>query len=332
MQYSSNLTYITPINNKVAKQIGNKGWSFSYVYHFSEIRDIYLTVKQHRFNGLADFTNFCISSNLPYTKTPWNKRRILENLNALINFELIDRNYEITKSVFNDSSIGNPITDSDLKIFKNIFLNYFRFKELHSWFIDLKKTGDYEFISQVNEADLQTNSKVLFTYANNGKFTDTFYYNLPNNLNIYRIDPDKYPEMLRFWDVYIKWGKNLKFIEKLNLNQIKSSSRNKTSESCVYIINNQEQNIDMLSFIRQNFIIENYIYLPDLVLKLIQEYRIKVETAHKLIIAFYKTHKDIVSFERTSEIFIKRGTIKENEIILFLKYNEAYVSHLILRK
>ena len=75
-----------------------------------------------------------------------------------------------------------------------------------------------------------------------------------------------------------------------------------------------------------------YIYLPDLILELAIKFRLRVEKIKELIIEQYQIHKEYFSFERTSEIFIKKGDIKDGDKILFPKYKDSYISHLIIRR
>ena len=78
-------------DEKAAKLIkGGKGWSFSYVYHLVELRNIYLALRNAGPIKFEDFAKYCSTIKLPFVKTKWKKRRILEQINALVNFELIE--------------------------------------------------------------------------------------------------------------------------------------------------------------------------------------------------------------------------------------------------
>jgi len=117
--------------------IVSKGWSFSNVYHFSEIRNIFLLLKRFGFNNLKEFTKICLDNNLPSEKTDWNERRILEHINALKNFGLVSENNKIIDlTLFGSSKVIDPISEADLVVFKKIFCHgssiQIRIKEMNS--------------------------------------------------------------------------------------------------------------------------------------------------------------------------------------------------------
>ncbi|UPT67961.1 MAG: hypothetical protein M0D57_04675 [Sphingobacteriales bacterium JAD_PAG50586_3] len=308
----------------------SKGWSLSYVYNFSEIRDVYIALKQSEFNTLNSFTEYCLSISLPYVRTPWNKRRILEHLNALKNFLLIDSDYRIIKDVFINERIGDPISETDLLIFKNIYFNYFRFKEIFSWFIDPVITNRFKFIDNLTESNIVQNSKAVFAFSNKSRFTDSFFYELKETPNIYFINNKTGEDLMRFWDVFIKWGLVLGVLEKFSLRNLDIKTLSNTNIACVYVVKGISR-LNLLQYVNDNYS-NNYIYLPDLVLDLAITYRSRIEDIHTYIIEQYKINKEYFSFERTSEIFVKVNEIKEGEKIFFPKYNDSYISHLIVRR
>lgn len=329
---TSNFIEIPSLNADDARTVGDKGWSFSFVYDFSEIRDVFLALKSHPFKGLSDFFSYCNQIELPFAKTKWNSRRVLENLNALKNFGLISGDYVPIKDVFQNSKVGTPLTNEELDVFADIFFSYFRFKEMLSWFIDFSQAGKINYVSGLNKNQVINQSRAIFTFSEKGRFTDSFTYSLASDSDIYYIDPTKKSELIRFWDVFIKWGTSLNVLTKVNLKHLSVSTQNSKSIACIYIVNESPINIDLLSLIKTLYGSETYIYLPHLVLSIIVKYRIRVEQAHEIIIRFYKDFKEIASFERTSEIFIKKGRIRAEDNILFPRYNDSYISHLILRQ
>ena len=126
------------IPNSEFKDISNgKGWSFSYVYNFSELKDIYLAIKRIGYDNKNEFTKKCIAKlKIPYVSTPWDTdgRRILEQVNALKNFGLIDSNYKIIDlTIFDKSEIGEEITETDKVIFKNIYFTIVLKKLFHGF-------------------------------------------------------------------------------------------------------------------------------------------------------------------------------------------------------
>ena len=47
-------------NETDARNMHNKGWSFSYVYNFTEIRDVYIALRSNEFVNLQEFTKYCL--------------------------------------------------------------------------------------------------------------------------------------------------------------------------------------------------------------------------------------------------------------------------------
>ncbi len=314
-----------------AKNIKKKGWSFSSVYNFSEIKDVYLALSQHDYTGINEFTTYCIEINLPTAKTKWNKRRLLEHLNALKNFDLIDNNYKVTKKFFGDSKIGDKIVTEDLIIFKKIYFTYFRFKEIFSWFIDPLVESRENYITNLQEQNIIEHSKPLFCFSDKSRFTDTFFLELKEDTVLFFIDLKTGEDLMRFWDVFIKWGLTLGVLEKFNLRNLGVKTSDGKGIACTYIVAEMEPSFNLISYIESKYA-GSYIYLPTLVLDIATTYRQKIEDVHKIIIQQYKLYKERLSFERTSEIFVKKSDIKPGDRIFFPKHNDSYVSHLIIRK
>lgn len=330
----SKFVEIPSLDDGEAKSLSqlSKGWSFSYVYNFSEIRDVFVALKKFRNTNfeLNEFFMYCESIQLPFVRTKWNKRRLLEHLNALKNFGLVDSKYMPLEVGFT-SEIGSNLVDGDLVIFRKIYFNYFRFKEIISWFIDPTPSDRIKFIEGICEAMFLHESVPLFVFSNNSRFTDSFIYSLENGTTVYYIDSNSDEDLMRFWDVFVKWGLELGVLEKFNLKNLDVRTLNDKSIACVYAINDSFNGLDLLEYLNVNHD-ASYVYLPDLVLELMTKFRQRVETIHQLIIDQYKIHKDFFSFERTSEIFVKRQEIKNGDRIFFPKYNDSYVSHLIVRR
>lgn len=310
-----------------------KGWSLSSVYNFSEIRDVYLALKQWKNDKfeLNDFFSYCLNINLPYVKTEWNKRRLLEHVNALKNFSLIDSNEQVNTDAFENSTIGSEITAEDLSVFRNIYFQYFRFKEIFHWFLgNPLANNNFDSISCLKEHELLEMSIPIYSFSNNSRFTDSFIYELKNDTTVYYIDKQN-EDLMRFWDVFIKWGTSLEIIEKFSLRNLEIKTINDKHIACAYVINDCLTNLNLIEFIKENFS-GNYIYVPELVFQIATSFRLSIAMVQKFIIEQYKVHKEYLSFERTSEIFIKKQDIREGDKILFPKYNDSYISHLILRK
>jgi len=332
------IPFINEIETKTIK-VSDKGWSFSYVYHFTELRDVFLLLKKVGYESLNRFFNLSKLHRLPFIRTEWNERRLLEYLNALKNFQIIDSNYRVIYDAFNTSEIGESLTDRDTLALKEIYFSYFRFKEIFSWFIDPVHDNRVEFISKLNENEILSKSEALFCFSDNSRFTDSFLKNLENDTTVYFINQEhnellrkkNNEDLMRFWDVFTKWGTSLGVLEKFNLKNLEIKTITNKSIACLYVLSNDNLKLDIMQYIAERNM-GNYIYIPYLVLELSIKYRLKVETVQKLIIDQYQTLKERISFERTSEIFVKKNDINSSDKIFFPKYNDAYISHLIIRK
>jgi len=332
---SKSKEYQLPIlTSEEAKQFSNdgKGWNFSNIYYLLELKNVFIALKRIKYIDNVDFSNKAIKDKLPFAETTWESRRILEHENALVNFGLISKERKPIDNFFIEDEYSNILNETDIVLFKSIYHSYFIFKEIHSWLLNPVQDDHALFLSQVTEESLTKNSKPIFPFFINNRFNDAFIFSLSDNADIFRIPNDKhYGGLMRFWDVYVKWGTTLGVLEKFNLRSLNIKIINGRNIACVYIINDNNINFNLIDFLNENYN-NNYIYLPQLVLDLVFKFRLSIKKIQNLIIEQYKIHKEFLSFERTSEIFIKKQEIKEGDRILFPKYRDSYVSHLIIRK
>jgi hypothetical protein len=334
------IPYITKKEARVLGE-GEKGWSLSSTYYLTEIRDIYLALKRKRYENLKVFTEFCLSIDLPFVRTPWKERRIYENLNALKNFSLINDRYEIVRTAFDNSKIGDKLSGEDLAVFRQTYFTYFRFKEILSWFVDLNPASRLALANEVTKADVENSSQVLFVFSENGRLKDNFLDRLEDNATRYFI---KYKhenfdgvkekgneDLMRFWDVFVRWGTELNVLEHFSLRDLDITTSSGSDIVCCYVINNNHPDINLLDYIATNYN-DSYIHLAELVFRIATQYRLSVRKAQELIMDQYRIHREFLSLERTSEIFIRLHEIRDEDIVLFPKYNDAYISHMVVRR
>lgn len=329
---SKSKEHVLPIfNEERAKEYSSsgKGWSYSFVFDLLELKNVYIALKNIPYTSKNEFSEKAIRSGLPYSKTPWEGRRILEHLNALINFGLITSTYEIVNNAFPESAYSKVLTDLDRDLFTKIYHEYFRFREIHSWLLNPIQTDHAEFIRSVNDTRLAQDSKPIFPFQMTGRFNDAFILSLTNNTDIFRMPSngdDTNGALLRFWDVYVKWGQELKLLEKFNLKnldyQLSASGR---SLSCVYYVSKEMPHLDLWEFIRSEYS-GNYIHIPKLILKIALKYRLRIDEIKKLIVEQASASSSRFSLQRTSEIFIKNS---EKDFVPM--YKNSYVSHLLLQ-
>ncbi len=319
-------------DNEYKNSFNGKGWSFSFVYHFSEIKDIYLAIKKFGFDNIKEFTKKCIQDlNINFVNTPWDLegRRILEIVNALKNFKLIDNNYVITDdSIFSNSEIGAEITEEDQDVFKNIYFSYFRFKEIMGWFVDPIARDRENIINSIDQKLLKENSKVLYPFSRKSRFTDSFIYELKNNIPIYYISSEEKENggILRFWDVFVAWGQELGLIEKFNLKNLDYQILNgNKSLSCVYFKREIEDSFNLFQYIMSNYR-SKYINVPKLIFRIAVENRYAIEHIKSLLIKESIINSEKFSLQRTSEIFIRNTEINFVPIV-----NDSYISHILIQ-
>lgn len=166
----SNHIPLSFLTGKDAYSLYNKGWGYSFVYSLQEVRDIYLAIQKYKYINLGQFTDEYVIPHIPNVGVAWNKRRVLEILNALVNFGLLTPQYELTNTVhlFEDYQIGKPIDDNDNKIFRRIFFSYHRFRDFSSLYLPID--NNYSNIEEV----LLNNSMPLFSFGSERKYTDSF--------------------------------------------------------------------------------------------------------------------------------------------------------------
>lgn len=302
-------------------------WSYVNIYSLKDLRDIYLIslyVKNKTVKEITEKVNEFID-----TTEKWEERKVLEYLNALVKFELLDPELNLRGDFFENSQIKDDLTDDDLNVLKNIFFNYFRFKELSSWFINPEHDFHISF-DNLSESDYIYNSKPLYFYSDKNRFTDTFLTDIENCKTRYIIESDV---LMRFWDVYLKWGTTLGILEKFNISKVVEKLSSHKEVSVVYFIKPFNK-FDLIDFIKNNFD-SRYIWIPELIFEIVKKNRYSVKEIKSFIISeIISNHK--LTYERTSEIFLIKGRTKSKKIdsatYLFPKINDSYISTLILRK
>lgn len=320
--------YVLPFyREEQARQLSlaNKGWSYSYVYHFTELKNIFIALRNIPYKGIIDFSKQVIASGLPYVNTPWDSRRVLEQLNALINFGLISKSYEVVNNSFIEQDYTVLLSENDLGIFTKIYHEYFRFKEIHSWLINPHQDDHELFLNKVTEYSMQHHSSPIFPCKIDSRFNDAFLFTLADNTDVFRI-PSKSADLMRFWDVYVTWGRELGLLEKFNLKNLDVELENSAkSFSCVYYVNPEKPKFSLLDFIRSEYQGRN-VHVPKLILKIALRFRHRIDDIKQMIIEQVLADSNSFSLQRTSEIFIRN-----TEMYFVPKYRDFYISHLHVR-
>jgi len=291
------------------------------------LRDVFLSLKNDNIKSLKEIT---ILLNRQEEFKDWEERKVLEYLNALNKFGLIDSNNNLNEYFFKNSKIGSDLTNNDIEDLKKIYFDYFRFKEISSWFVSPKQSKLFEF-EDYNEFDYLFESRPLFFLNLNNKFTDTFLLNIDQSINEKFVIENK--ALMRFWDVYLKWGTTLGVLEKFNLSKVGYANIFDKEINIVYFIKEFEC-FDLVNFLEENFK-TRHVWIPDLIFKIAFEFRYSVSDIKKFIVQEIKNNNRF-TYERTSEIFIIKGKTSakkmESASYLFPKINNSFISHLTLRK
>lgn len=328
---SKSKQYVLPIfTEEQARKYSStgKGWSYSFVFDFLELKNVFIALKNIPYHGIEDFSEKAVRSRLPFTRTPWESRRILEHLNGLINFGLATSDYSVVDNIFPEQTYATHLTDQDHRLFYKIYHEYFRFKELHSWLLSPSQNDHEDFVSHVSDSELAQHSKPIFPFQSSGRFNDAFIFSLNDNADVYRIpsNGDSNGALVRFWDVYVKWGQELKLLEKFNLKNLDYQlSQSGRSLTCVYYVTNEKPKIDLWEFIRAEYS-GNYIHIPKLILKIALRHRYRINEIKNLIIEQASANSDRFSLQRTSEIFIR-----DSEMDFVPIFKDSYISHLLLQ-
>lgn len=320
------------LSDKEAAVKYNKGWSYSNVYFLQPVKDIYLIIKNSDSTKLNNKNireqYLKVTTDLSHK---WSERKILEYVNGIKNFGLIDQDYKVLIEVFNDSVAGNAITENDLIDFKNIFFNYFRFKEIASWYISPTQETHRKF-ELVNIEWLTNCSKPLYAMKD-GKFFNKIILQLENNKAVYVID-EKSSHLMRFYEVFLKWSTELKLMEKFNLNLINIKTADNKDITISYFVKPFKP-FDLRKFIEELNLNKRQVSIPELVFQAAKEFCYSIDELKKFIVSQIETNDDF-TYERTSAVFIVKGRNNKEKIIaatyLYPIINDSYVSHLIIRK
>jgi hypothetical protein len=302
-------------------------WSYVNIYSLQDLKDIYLiasSVKEKTVKEITKKVNELIKSEIK-----WEERKVLEYLNALVKFKLLDSGYTRNKKYFT-SDINEELNSNDLIILKDIFFNYFRFKEISSWFIS-PTPENHKFFNNHTSFDYIHFSNPLYFCSERSRFTDTFFLDINNINKKFIIESDI---LMRFWDVYLKWGVTMNILEKFNISKIGEKTIFENKEVSIVYFVKPFNNFNLILFIQQNFN-SRHIWIPELIHKIVKNYRYSVIDIKSFIVTEVLSNPRL-TYERTSEIFLIKGKTKvekiENATYLFPKINDTYISNIILRK
>lgn len=285
-----------------------KGWSFSNVYYLRNIKDLYLLLCKNSFSSVPLITNYCLTNNIMSENgKAWNNRYILEIINALRNFGLLDKNNKPLQGTLFESEINEPLSQQDKTVFTNIFFTYFRFQEFHKIFGDIHNP---------------LSSRIVYAYMEKSRFFNCF---VCADINTLFFIENKHQDMMRFWDVYTKWGTTLNVLNKCSLPALDISSNNEELKNAylLYYSFPIPRDFSVLDFISQE-LASGYIYIPELERELLYRYKFSIPDIKNKIIEEVSLRSDEYRLQRTSEIFVDSRTKPLLPIV-----ENTFMSHII---
>ncbi len=306
-------TICIPFGYEPEKSEG-KRWSYSNVYYLEDLKLIYNVLCQDGVSTIAEILEKCQLDKLESINgKSWTLRNILEIVNALKNFHLISssNNKPYNCKLF---SYNRELTQQDYNVFKDIYFNYFRFQEFHKLFI-----GNRDLSIEM----LLSDSQPIYSFSRGSRFTNNF---LINKDTLVEIDQKK-TEIMRFWDVYVKWGEVLGILKKYPLKAFGIQLTLPVKfPSIVYFVRSMPQEFSIFNFIDNEFS-SDYLYIPDIIECIIRKKRFSLEQIKTKLYEECVYDSNHYRPQSTSAIFINK-----HEEILFLKIGNMYMTHLLKLK
>lgn len=330
--------------DEARKHLG-KGWNYINIYDLIKFKQAYLALARHDKNqGKKGFFE-------EFRKlSGWitDNRSMDEFLNAFKCFNIIENNsdrLDIIKSLDFKIETLDELEPSDKETIGQYYFSYIRFKYFHNWF--LGNIQDKKNIFEATKKDVIEQSIPIFSFSDNlyydneknfikkkkpRKLIDTFFYFPPLEYHQFNskeeIESKEEKALMRFWDVYIEWGKKLSLIEKVNITQalgIHAYTNESRSLYLNYFINDMNE-INLQEFVKK-FYPKNLssISLPELTVNLALYYRCSIKKIHDEIIRQSLNSNHQYSLQKTSAIFIN------GKEFIYPKIGNAFVSHIYIR-
>ena len=287
-----------------APERAEKGWSYSSVYYFRDIKDIYLIIYENPvISSVPAIYDYCVRRGvLSENNRGWSLRRILEIINALRNFGFLCENSLAPKCgrVFG-SGVNESLNTCDYAVFREVFFNYFRFKE----FLDLYGQPDSHY------------NNTVFYYMENSRFVNRFI--LGDTSMAFYID-ESHSDIMRFWDVFLKWGLTLEVLDKISGIEVQGDFFRSVSASfCIRPISSSFSVLDTIESLQ----LGNYIYIPDALRSIALFTHFSIQSlVHRIVQECENSTK--YRMQSTSAIFIP-----PKEQSLFPVVDNTYMSHLL---
>lgn len=283
---------------------GGKRWSYSFVYYLEDLRNIYRLYDECEIDSIPSLQRKCNEEGLKsWSGKTWNQRNLLEQVNALKNFKLLSvEGIARTKGLFSRTKPEEPLTENEKDVFREVYQDYFRFREFHQLF---------------------NPSNTVAYYIEGGRFTNRFLQEIEDPSHIVGIGDD-HADMMRFWDVFLKWGTSLEMLKKYSLKPFGVSTLPSVKGlSIAYFYETMPNNFSVFDYISTEMQ-GAYHYIPDVIFSIICSMRYSVESIIERIVEENAEKTDMYRAQTTSAIFVNR-----KEDFLFPKIGNTYITHLL---
>lgn len=294
---------VVTINNRlILESISEMKWSYFNVYFLTELRDLYLVCRSYKIDSIPFLLSVYNSNGIKSENGKvWNKRNLLELTNALKKIGLISETFIPLRGALFFSTLGEPLTLEDKEVFRNIFYSYDRFKSFHRLF--------------------ESNGYVIATKNNRCRFYNSFITEIENATEYYI--PEGSSEIMRFWDVFLKWGAVLNEYDRCLFKSIGVETNLKgLGISWVYKTQKIPQNFSILEFATQA-IGSSYISIIDLIWLVIKTHFFSIKDIKERILEECLS-SNTYSLQSTSAIFIE---VEEKRLLP--RIGSTYMSHLL---
>lgn len=291
-------------------------WSYFNVYYLEDIKNIYnIFLSVGSVVNTTDLYILCKQEGVKAENSePWSKRKLLEITNCLKKTGFVKDNKPIKGRIF-ESQCGQALTEKDRRVFKEIYLSYFRFKDFHRLF------RSTEAIDNEGEEDRRTLCSVVYAFKEGNRFFNHFY--VPERKQEYTISENN-SEIMRFWDVYLKWGEMLDLTEKVSLKTLGIDNPLRCKDmTLAHFLQPMPSDFSVLSFCVKEYG-PSYVYIPQLYWMIVQRYSFSIRDIKNRLIQECLEKRSPYRMQSTSKIFVNS---QESNILPLV--DNRYMSHLL---
>jgi hypothetical protein len=285
----------------------DKGWSYSFVYYLKDIKTIYsIYYIEKRSITIPELLKICQRNNVvSESGKKWTNRNLLEIVNALKNFEFIDKTTNIARAGNLFSAETKELTEKDKDVLRNVYKSYFRFCDFHKLF-----------------ASVNSFPTLLYAFKEEQRFFNRFARIDKNE--IYCIE-DTHQDTMRFWEVYTKWGETLELLNKCLASSFDSEFDNLLYRN-IYVCNltrPMPDDFSICNYIQKKMAGKAY-YIPDIEWNLITEFGYSIGAIKRRILDECLSNSSCFRLQKASFL-----TVDPDELKLFPIVGNTYMSHIL---